>query len=97
MELYQQQQFGFFLETATERFVARLEERFRGPDKAVEMLREDPESAAVLLKQFTDAVFTLNWLFRGGPQILPPGAHICGIDPTEDDLGCESFPPCSKL
>ncbi len=57
MELYQQQQFGFFLETATERLVARLEERFRGPDKAVEMLREDPEAAAVLLKQFTDAVF----------------------------------------
>ena len=47
MELYQQQQFGFFLETATERFVARLEERFRGPDKAIEMLREDPEAASV--------------------------------------------------
>jgi hypothetical protein len=57
MELYQQQQFGFFLETATERFVARLEERFRGPDQALEMLREDPETEGVWLRQFTDAVF----------------------------------------
>ena len=57
MELYQQQQFGFFLETATERFVARLEERFRGPDKALERVQQDPEADGVWLSQFTDAVF----------------------------------------
>ena len=57
MELYQQQQFGFFLETATERFVTRLEERFRGPDKALESVQQDPEADGVWLRQFTDAVF----------------------------------------
>ncbi len=57
MELYQQQQFGFFLQTATERYVARLEERFRGADGALENLRRDPEADGVWLSGFTDAVF----------------------------------------
>jgi hypothetical protein len=57
MDLYQQQQFGFFLQTATERFVARLEERFRGADGALEMLRRDPDAEGVQLHGFTDAVF----------------------------------------
>ena len=55
MDLYQKQQFGFFLQTATERFVARLEERFRGADGALEHVRADAEAA--LLTDFTDAVF----------------------------------------
>ena len=57
MELFAQQQFGFLLETATERYVARLEERFRGPDQALMRIKEDPESDGVWLTQFTDAIF----------------------------------------
>jgi hypothetical protein len=57
VDLYKQQQFGFFLQTATERYVARLEERFRGPDGALEILEQDPNSEGVWLTGFTDAVF----------------------------------------
>lgn len=57
MDLYAQQQFGFLLEVATERYVARLEERFRGPAAALARLKSDPESEGVWLSQFTDAIF----------------------------------------
>ncbi len=57
MDLYQQQQFGFFLQTATERYVARLEERFRGAESALEVLKQNPNGEGVWLDQFTDAVF----------------------------------------
>ena len=57
MELYQQQQFDFFLQTATERFVMRLEERFRGPEPAIAAIRQDPEGDGVWLSQYVDAVF----------------------------------------
>lgn len=57
MDLYQQQQFGFFLQTATERYVARLEERFRGADGALEKLRLDANAEGVWLDEFTEAVF----------------------------------------
>jgi hypothetical protein len=57
MELYQQQQFGFFLQTATERYVTRLEERFRGADGALESIKRDPDGDGVWLSDFTDAVF----------------------------------------
>jgi hypothetical protein len=42
----------------------------------------------------TDGVYTLLALFRGGDPPPPPGAEACGVDPTVDELGCESFPPC---
>ena len=57
MELYQQQQFGFFLQTATERFTARLEERFRGPEQVLVQIKEDPGTASEWLNEFVDAVF----------------------------------------
>lgn len=57
MDLYQQQQFGFFLQTATERFVARLEERYRGADAALQRLKEDPRGQHARLTEFTTAVF----------------------------------------
>ncbi len=63
MDLYQQQQFDFFLYTATDRFVMRLEERFRGADGALEKLQQDPQGEGVWLDQFVDAVledFLLN-------------------------------------
>jgi hypothetical protein len=55
MDLYQQQQFGFFLQTATERFVSRLEERFRGTQAALQQVREDADGN--LLNEFANAVF----------------------------------------
>ncbi|MGB2698349.1 MAG: RHS repeat-associated core domain-containing protein [Candidatus Zixiibacteriota bacterium] len=39
----------------------------------------------------TDAVYLVNYLFRNGPPPPPPGRDFpedCGIDPTEDVLGC---------
>ncbi len=57
MDLYKQQQFGFFLQTATERYVARLEERFRGAGGALDALRENAGAEGARLSEFTDAVF----------------------------------------
>ncbi len=57
MDLHQKQQFGFLLETATDRYVARLEERFRGPEKALQTVKDDAEGDGVWLSQFTDAIF----------------------------------------
>ncbi len=57
MDLYQQQQFGFLLQTATERFVTRLEERFRGSDAALVQIKQDPDAEGVWLNQFADAIF----------------------------------------
>ena len=41
----------------------------------------------------SDAIQLLNFLFRGG---APPAAPFieCGVDPTEDDLDCETAPVC---
>jgi len=41
-----------------------------------------------------DAIFSLGALFSSGPTPPEPGAESCGIDPTDDFLGCASFPPC---
>ncbi len=40
-----------------------------------------------------DAISTLSYLFAGGAPPPPPGVS-CGIDPTDDDLTCESYPHC---
>lgn len=41
----------------------------------------------------SDPVGLLNFLFVG--QSSPPSPFgECGVDPTPDGLGCESFPPC---
>lgn len=57
MDLYQRQQFDFLLQTATERFVARLEERFRGAEPALAKLRGSPDGEGVWLGGFVDAIF----------------------------------------
>jgi hypothetical protein len=43
--------------------------------------------------EITDAVAGLLFLFAGGPGPTPPGAD-CGVDATEDALGCEAAPTC---
>jgi hypothetical protein len=57
MELHQRQQFDFLLQTATERFVARLEERHRGAEAALVKLRAAPDAAGVWRGEFVAAVF----------------------------------------
>jgi len=57
MDLHQRQQFDFLLQTATERFVARLEERWRGAESAIEKLRGEPDGEGVWLGTFVDAIF----------------------------------------
>jgi hypothetical protein len=57
MDLHQRQQFDFLLQTATERFVARLEERWRGAEPAIEKLRSLPDDEGVWLGAFVDAIF----------------------------------------
>jgi hypothetical protein len=42
----------------------------------------------------SDAVTTLNFLFLGGPALPEPRAGTCGVDPSDDGLGCESYAPC---
>ena len=34
----------------------------------------------------SDARFTLDFLFQGGPEPASPGPRECGPDPTPDDL-----------
>ncbi len=50
--------------------------------------------------EITDAIIIFGWLFTGGgapaaPTPLSPGysAEECGVDPTEDALGCERVSP----
>ncbi len=41
----------------------------------------------------TDPIASLTWQFLGGSP--PPAPHTeCGIDPTEDELGCEEYSLC---
>jgi hypothetical protein len=57
MALHERQQFDFLLQTAVERFVERLEQRFRGAEDALANLRRDPDGEGVWLTEFTTAVF----------------------------------------
>ena len=55
MDLYQRQQFDMLLQMATERFVAKLEERHRGAEQALAQLASDTKGGWVA--QFVEAVF----------------------------------------
>ncbi|MAT70217.1 MAG: hypothetical protein CMJ58_11925 [Planctomycetaceae bacterium] len=57
MDLHEQQQFGYLLATAVERYVARLEERHRGADGALAHLKDDTSDSARELAEFTGAFF----------------------------------------
>ena len=51
----------------------------------------DSNDSGVL--DLTDSIYLLNHLFIGGPPPPPPFSE-CGTDGSDDDLGCDSFPPC---
>ena len=42
----------------------------------------------------SDAIATLGVLFLGNGVIPLPGMNDCGIDPTDDELGCDTFERC---
>ena len=42
----------------------------------------------------TDPILSLTHQFLGGLPPAPPGKEVCGVDPTNDELGCESFAAC---
>ncbi|MEM7235171.1 MAG: hypothetical protein AAF517_23535 [Planctomycetota bacterium] len=42
----------------------------------------------------TDAIFLFNYLFLGGRPPEEPFADGCGVDTTDDPLGCDSYPSC---
>jgi len=44
--------------------------------------------------EITDPILNLTFQFIGGVAPAPPGKETCGVDPTIDELGCDSFPPC---
>ena len=44
--------------------------------------------------ELTDPVYFLSWRFLGGPRPPAPSLATCGPDPSEDPLGCESYPIC---
>jgi hypothetical protein len=46
-------------------------------------------------QEITDAVYLLNFLFLGGRAPVNPFPK-CGLDPTEDELSCESFESCQE-
>lgn len=45
------------------------------------------------LVSYTDMLYLANYIFSSGPEPPQPFPD-CGTDPTFDQLGCESFPPC---
>jgi hypothetical protein len=98
MDLHERQQFDFLLQTATERFVARLEERHRGPEAAAAALRADPAAAKAAVDEFVSAVtadFLLDnadgaaFVLRALPR-RPIAAHraaVAAAATVEDALG----------
>jgi formylglycine-generating enzyme required for sulfatase activity len=43
----------------------------------------------------SDPIYLLRWRFLGGPAPPPPFPE-CGLDPSPDDLACESFARCGQ-
>jgi subtilisin family serine protease len=41
----------------------------------------------------SDAIYLLSYLFTGGPRPAAP-IGTCGVDPTVDSIGCQTFGPC---
>ena len=42
----------------------------------------------------TDPIANLTHQFVGGPPPAAPGKEICGVDPTDDEIGCDTFAQC---
>ena len=57
MDLHEQQQFDFLLQTAVERLALRLTEQCRGAEPALERLGPSEDEPAEPVLQFVDALF----------------------------------------
>lgn len=57
MELYQKQQFDFFLAVSAERFAERIVQRCAGQDNALRQLKENPNGENVWLDDFVKVLF----------------------------------------
>jgi len=66
---------------------------FRGDTEPPCLDAADTDDSGVL--DTTDAIALLSFLFLGEAQ-LPSPFPGCGIDETEDALGCDSFPGCAE-
>jgi hypothetical protein len=53
----------------------------------------DPDDSGIL--EISDPIYTLIHLFFQGSPPPAPG-DACGLDPTIDDLTCESFVACEQ-
>ena len=42
----------------------------------------------------TDVINSLSVIFLGQGFIPAPGSEACGVDPTDDEIGCASFASC---
>ncbi len=42
----------------------------------------------------TDPIASLTHQFIGGPPPAAPGKANCGVDPTDDEIGCDTFAQC---
>jgi hypothetical protein len=68
--------------------VAALDYLFRGGDAPGCLDGADANDDGKV--DLSDAVATLGHLFLGASALPAPGPWHCDIDPTADDLGCES-------
>jgi hypothetical protein len=64
---------------------------FTGGDRPTCLDAADTDDNGSL--ELTDAVYLLGFLFLGGPAPQAPFPE-CGVDPTADELTCESYSPC---
>ena len=48
------------------------------------------------LVDLSDGLFIFNHLFQGGPAMPAPTYPNCGVDPTEDGLGCDTYDNCDQ-
>ena len=71
--------------------IATLEYLFLGTQELGCLEAGDADDSGEL--DLSDAVYVLEALFLGGLDPLAPFGE-CGGDPTDDELGCETFAGC---
>lgn len=57
MNIHERQQFDFFLLTAGERFMERIQQRCGTPEEAARRLENAPDGEGIWLTQFVEALF----------------------------------------
>ncbi len=74
--------------------IATLEKLFFGNGEIpCESAADSNDDDAV---DISDAIVTLTYKFLGGEPPASPGPEKCGVDPTEENLACDSYPACKN-